>query len=369
MEKPEVITPEVQNDGEQVIKIDVSEAMMKLWENQTKTIVESLLKKMDEKVQGKGVVTVSGNDATKLVEELHKIREPNWKLTEQWTVVIPNLTSYEISAHLRNYVFVSNILNSEGDVANIPYVDDFDFEILGSVGAAFAGETTSIIGTYTTTLYEAGAWTDVGYYLIERIDQNLLEELNSRFAVAAVRAEDKKIMQLISAVTAVSFAGNVTRITATLNAFYSSNITHALNLLMTAGKDVKPGECLLYMTPGCYGALLNEMVASTPMMIAMPSVLQKGFVEELFGVKIVVGGYRPYQQRTNAATGTVDLCFLMRPKRAVALAPKRELLVETQKLVDTRELRITGSHSFAIKILDYKEIVRIWTAQTQLGTS
>jgi hypothetical protein len=54
---------------------------------------------------------------------------------------------------------------------------------------------------------------------------------------------------------------------------------------------------------------------------------------------------------------------LMRGKRAVALAPKRELLIETQKQIATRKLRVSASHTFAIKILDAKEIVRIWTSR------
>jgi hypothetical protein len=53
----------------------------------------------------------------------------------------------------------------------------------------------------------------------------------------------------------------------------------------------------------------------------------------------------------------------MRGKRAVALAPKRELLIETQKQIGQRKLRMSASHTFGIKILDAKEIVRIWTAR------
>ncbi len=86
-------------------------------------------------------------------------------------------------------------------------------------------------------------------------------------------------------------------------------------------------------------------------------------IEEYLGVGIVVGAYRPSQNRTNANTGTVDLCFLMRGKRAVAMAPKRELLIETDEQIATRKLRIAASHTFGVKVLDFKEIVRIWTSR------
>jgi hypothetical protein len=54
---------------------------------------------------------------------------------------------------------------------------------------------------------------------------------------------------------------------------------------------------------------------------------------------------------------------MMRGRRAVALAPKRELLIETDKQIATRKLRIAASHTFGVKILDFKEIVRIWTSR------
>jgi hypothetical protein len=351
-----------ENEKEQVIKIDLSD-LTKLWEAQTKTLVEQLRTK-----EGKGVVSEPKMpNAVKLIESLHKVKEQGWQISEQWTVVIPNYTVNELNAHLRDFVWKSDILKNEpGDQANIPYVMDLDFQILANVGDAFSSETTGLVSSFTTTLYEAGAWSDIDYYLIERIDQNLLEEINSRFAVAAVRAEDKKINILINAGTGTNYAGNVTRLTGTAK-FYSTNIPAAIKLLMGTGKDIKPGDCLLYLTPAAYAALLAEMSASQVISYAVPSIIQKGIIEELFGVKIVVGGYAAYQQRTNAATGTVDLCWLMRPKRAVAIAPKRDLLVETQKQVATRKLRLTASHTFALKILDFKEIVRIWTSNVRAG--
>jgi hypothetical protein len=251
-----------------------------------------------------------------------------------------------------------------GDVLNIPYVSDVDFEQLGSVGNAFAATwaEASLMSSLTTTLYEAGGYSDLSYYLIERFNQNLLEEINSVLAHAAVRSEDKKIMQLVEAITSTNFAGNVTRFTGSAN-FYSSNIPAALKLLLNTGKRVTPDQCVLYLTPAAYGALLTEIMASQVFAFASPNLVNQGIIEKLIGVGIVVGGYRPSQQRTNQATGTVDLCFLMRGKRAIALAPKRDLLIETQKQIATRKLRITSSHTFGIKVLDAKEIVRIWTSR------
>jgi hypothetical protein len=351
------------NDAEgQTITIDLAGLKEALIANQTEQF--KLLKEALQPSQkgGRGLL-MSAEKSEKLIESLHKCRADNWKLAEQWTVAIPNYRTKETAAGLRDFVWVSEILQGEpGDTANIPYVKDADFQQLSSVGDAFSGETTGLVSSVSTTLYEAGLWSDIAYETIEKFDQNCLDELNSMLANAATRSEDAKIMALIEAGTSTNFAGSVDRKTATLY-FYSSNITAALGYLLAAGKNVKPSQCVLYMTPMAYKALLDELCASQVIAHADPKIITTGMIEQLFGVSIVVGGYRTTQQRTNAATGTCDLCFMIRGKRAVALAPKRDLLIETDKQIATRKLRIAASHTFGIKILDFKEIVRIWTSR------
>jgi hypothetical protein len=364
-----------QKQEENPIVLDFSgmkDALVAQQKEMFKGILESL--KPTAPPQGKGLVMPT-EKASKLVESLQQVRKEGWKLEEQWTVVIPGVRTHELRANLRDYVYVSEILKEEpGDVLNVPYVSDVDFQACSAVGDAFTTTwaEASLVSVVTTTMYEAGRYADLSYATIEKINQNLLEEINSVMAVAAVRAEDAKIMSLIEAGTGTNFAGDmrwkggVGKSTGTLWSaaanFYSSNIPQALNILLSKGKRVTPDQCVLYLTPAAYGALLTEIAASQVFAFASPALINQGVVEKLLGVGIVIGGYRPSQQRTNNATGTCDLCFLMRGPRAVILAPKRELLVETQKQIATRKLRITASHTFGVKILDFKEIVRIWTS-------
>lgn len=353
----------------ETIKIDMSDlqsTLKSIFDEQTKQLT-SLLQKKESYEGGKGFQSFKDTEdyaqLAKVAESFKDIKKDDWKMTEQWTVVIPNYTRYEPYAHLRDFVWLQTLLKgNEGDVANIPYVQDVEFEILGAVGNAFSAAWTNLVSSVTTTLYEAGGYYDLPYYLLERINQNLLSEINRVLVVGAIRAEDQEIMTLINAGTSTNFAGNVTRLTASAY-FYASNIPKALNLLMSAGKKVRTSECLLYLTSWAYAALLEELAASQIIAQAQPSIIVQGEIEKYLGVKLVIGGYRPSQQRTNAATGTVDLAFLMRPRRAVALAPKRDILIETDKQIATRALRITASHTFGIKILDFKEIVRIWTSR------
>ena len=357
----------------QEIKLDFSgfkdslvEALTERDKTLVKSIVEELRKSegLEQSRRKKGQLRASGPTQEKLIEQMRKAgKEKNPSvLTEQWTVVIPNYTSKETSAGLRDYVWVDELLKDEqGDVANIPYVKDADFEILAAVGNAFAAETTDLVSSVTTTLYEAGLWTQIPYYILERINQNLLDEINAMLANASVRAEDAKIMALIEAGTSTNFAGDIGRKTGPAY-FYAANIAQSIRSLLNAGKKVRPSEMVVYLTSYAYGALLEELMTNEVIATADPTLIRTGEIEELMGVGIVVGGYRPSQQRTNAHTGTADLCDAMRGKRAVALAPKRELLIETDKATELRKLKITASHTFGVKILDFKEIVRIWTS-------
>jgi len=314
---------------------------------------------------GKGVIEARlPSNASKLIEQFKNVRHAD--ITEQWTIAIPSVTRYEAAAHLRDYVFVTDILKGEaGDTVNIPYVKDLDFEVLAAVGNAFNAETTSWYGTYTTTLKEAGAWSDIEYFNIEKMDANFLDEVNRTLAHAAVRAEDQALMALLVAGTATTFAGDIGSKTGTAK-FYSKWIPQALGKLLAKGKEIHPGDCVLYITARSYVALLEELAGTTATAVAYArsDIIQKGMIEEWLGVKILVGGWKPTQQRTNVATGICELAFLFRAKRCLALAPKRDILIETDRQIAVRELRLTASHTFGVNLLDPSEAVRIWTSQT-----
>jgi len=331
--------------------------------------LEEKLKTPPKDPQGKGVIEARvGSNASKLIEQLRNVRDKGLKITEQWSIAIPAYTAYETAAHMRDYVFVTDVTKGQpGDHVHIPYVKDFDFQVLTNVGDAFTTQTTGIVNATSTTLKEAGAWSDIAYEDIEKIDQNLLDEINRTFAHAAVRAEDKVLIELVSAATGGTFAGQVNRSTATYK-FYANNIPEAIGLLIQAGKEVHPGDCVLYINAIPYSELLKELAASQIIAFARGDIITKGVIEEYLGVKIVVGGEVESFCRTAGATKTCQVAFLMRGKRALALAPKRDILIETDRQIATRKLRITGSHTFGGKLLDPKECVRIF-CNTADGTA
>ena len=100
-------------EEQQSIKIDLSDVtkLMEAWKN-------DIVKEM-KPAEGKGVVSEPNPAQLKLMESLKKVQEQGWRMTEQWTVVIPVYTTHETAAHMRDHVFVSNILQGNpGDVAN-----------------------------------------------------------------------------------------------------------------------------------------------------------------------------------------------------------------------------------------------------------
>lgn len=344
----------------EVIEIDMGsmeeriEGKMKGYFNELKEYYEK--KDKDKDGRGKGVIESRvGPNSTKLIEQLRK-SEHN-EITEQWTVVIPRYTEYEVAAHLRDYVFVSDVVKgSVGEDVNIPYVKDFDFGIKSARDDTIP-EKTGIINAEKTALIMAGAYTDVWYADIEKINQNLLDEVNRVFAHAAVRAEDKSLIDLVNACTTKNFAGVVGT---GGSAFALVHIPQAIGKLIAAGKEVHPGDCVLYLTAHSYGKLLELLAASSVIGFARGDIITKGVVEDYLGVRVLVGGELTYEDYKDG-TATYETNYLFRAKRALALAPKRDILIETDRLIMERQLRVAGSHTYGVLLLDANECVRIWT--------
>jgi HK97 family phage major capsid protein len=348
-------------DGTEIV-LDMGKIFEKL-DEKTKESIEKYTAQLKEYYEkdkdGKAVIQERlGKNTAKLIEQLRNVA--NAAVTESWTITIPNYTTKEIAGHLRDYVWVAEQMSGKkGDIAYIPYVKDFDLTTSSSVGDA-SPEVTSIINETSTTLKEGSAYTQVQYHLLERYDDNLLDTLNATFARAAVRTEDYNLMvALHNASSDTQFAGKTNR--GTYADFDYTFVLDGITALMGAGKDVKPGELVLWIHPKAYGYLLKDIVGTEALTIGRPDIVQKGLMEDFLGVHIVVGGLMPGKARKGTGTGTVYPAYLFRAKRALALAPKRDMLIETDRDVVAKKLKVACSHTFGVKALDFKEAYRIFT--------
>jgi hypothetical protein len=324
---------------------------------------------------GKGIVEAfSPDQKKKLLEEFKKGGMcDTGKIKEQWTICVPKYAVNELAGHLRDYVWVTDAVKGKaGEVVNIPIVKDLDFAHVTPKTGTFTA-TTGLINVLTTTLHESGAYYDAYYGDIEKIDSNMLDELNRVFAHAAVRAEDLDLVALLNTGTTgqfLSYGGGtdslgLSNLQVGTNAsnFTINMVVDALACLMTRGKEVHPGECIMVMRPKHYQYLLKAILASTPIGAARSDVITQGMVESFLGVKIVISHYKTYfHSDAVPAVSSYETVYLLRPKRALALAPKRDILIETDKLVENRQLRIAASHTYGVCAIDYTEVVPIINA-------
>jgi hypothetical protein len=347
---------------------DKASVEMKRYFEELKTVSEA-----KKEANGKGIVEAFEPDRkAKLVEEFQKgERCDAGKIKEQWTICVPKFAQYELAGHLRDFVWVTDAVKGKpGETVNIPYVKDVEFthETTPHTGGSLTG-VTGLINVLTTTLHESGAYYDAYYGDIEKIDSNMLDELNRVFAHAAIRAEDKDLIALIN--TAVTgFFTSKGGDTETAPFFVGTNasqmnanfVVDALGALMRRGHEVHPGECILILRPKHWAALVKNVIGTTSLSASKPSVAQQGVIEDLLGVKIVVTGYPTYWHPYNQnIVSSYEFAYLLRPKRALALAPKRDILIETDKLIKERQLRIAASHTYGVCAVDLTEVMCIKT--------
>jgi hypothetical protein len=339
-------------------RVEVTIDTSKIREEVAETVHRIMEAKDLEKPEGgTGHVSESVDVSERHVEIIENMKKG---IKEQWTVAVPRTTK-EAASHLRDFCFQSNALEGKpGNTVNIPYVTDFDLSLLSAVG----GSTTAItgaIGSVSATIVENHAWHRIGYHTVEEMDSNVLDQINQAFARAAIRGEDQRILNAIHAKPATSFAAVLDH-TDVGTDFQAAWFPEAIEKLMAAGKDVSPGECVCWMTPTMYGALLKELGASTPAAFARPDVMKTGRVTEYMGVNIVVGPKTWFKDALDGEATSRYCAVFARMRRAAVFAPKRDVRLETEKDTTERDYKITGSHTLAVSVVDPKEIVEIVTS-------
>jgi hypothetical protein len=269
-------------------------------------------------------------------------------LREQWEVPV-GLTPAP-GARLRNFVIVSDVIAGEaGDVVTVPYVKDFDLDILTSVGAGLTPKT-GLTGTVQTTLKEGAATTDIPYADIEKMTEAIMGELEGKFEAAAYRAEDKELLDTLYASADVPELDKSAE--SGTNLFPASYIAEALGVMGAQGKEVQADRCVLVVNWACYDYLLRDIAGTQALAYVSPEVVRTGLIAKLMGVAVSIGNYLP---------GTTKYSAYLIHRNAAVLAPKRELLLETERSTRDREVKLTGSHTFGREILDAAAAVEIKT--------
>lgn len=103
--------------GATVLEVDFSDMEKRITES-LKQSQAQLLKSVQESVkakpQGNGIVEAMKQDErANVLEYFENIHSPHGKVHEQWTIVVPVATQYELAGHLRDYVFVSDVVKGK----------------------------------------------------------------------------------------------------------------------------------------------------------------------------------------------------------------------------------------------------------------
>jgi hypothetical protein len=307
--------------------------------------------------KGKGLVAAEAV-STMEVDQRRVLRESvvrrlkGGSLKEQWEAPIGLAPAP--ASRLRNFVIVSEVMAGKaGDTVTVPYVKDFDMDILEEVGHALTPKT-GLTGTVTTDLKEAAATTDVSYADVDKMTEDVMAQLEAKFEQASYRAEDKDLLDLLIADADVPEVDHSSDTTADFKASY---IAEALGKLMGEGKEVNFGDAVVVINAAMYEKLLEDIAGSTALAFARPDAIRDGQIRQLMGVNISTANYLP----TTGTTTKKYSAYLIH-KNALVLAPKRELLIETERNTRDRQVKLTGSHTFGDKILDDKAAVEIKTA-------
>lgn len=273
-------------------------------------------------------------------------------IREQWEapMSIPTAPTAGLAAVVNRSEAVLD--GKPGDTVNIPYVKDFDSDVI-TVGGSLT-EKTSLYATATTTLKEAGAYTQIPYADVEKLTEGILAKIEANAAKSVLRAVDKHILDTLIADANVP---ELDHSTATVY-FDADYIPEAMGKMMAAGKDVQPGDAVLVLNAYQYDALLRDIAASQSLTFARPDVVQDGVVTKFMGVQIVVSNYLPEHDATNHKYSA----YLIH-RDAIVYAPKRELLIETERDTVNRKIKMTWTHTFGVAVVDKNSIVEIKTGK------
>lgn len=287
-------------------------------------------------------------------------------IPEEW---YPELVRLPIGliAHLRDIITVyPQMVGKPGDTFHVPKITTPEFSPL-TAGTAPA-DVTHTISSLDVTFNEYGAKQKVDDDVIEDITGDVLEAIEQGFVDAALLKEDELIMDALDAVSAGSLAGTIYGGNATSEATVDSSdifdedlIADAIRLLDDGGYDTTPGNLVCVLAPVQYLRMMKDTEFKQANVFGSRELIETGQIPGWLGVELVKCG----KINTGSGAGSPAITTYhawVFAKNAVALVPKRELRIETDRKVEERQSLFMGTHRFGEGVLLPAACVRIITA-------
>ena len=213
----------------------------------------------------------------------------------------------------------------------------------------------------TATPAIRGGVQRIGYSQLEDIPA-LTNAINQSFALEAISDEENLLHAEFDSITPTNWVNGNSGATITDDDVAGMTLTgvglvHAKKKIAEQGYDVS--DLVFLCDPKAYAELLTDSNISTFTQQGNAGITQKGQLEELYGISIVVSNNIVNQN--NSTNDTLrNILFV---KGAFGIASGRDLSMESQRDNAVQQVIISGTQRLAVKCIDEKQVCRVSTAQ------
>ncbi len=280
----------------------------------------------------------------------------------------------DLPANLRRFVQVKEIPRGAKRI-NFTTITTAEFGSLTEDTAP--SDATQTITEISATPTETGAKQRVSYITMESATPDVVSAVERSFQAAALLDEDKTILTALDNDTpaATVFGG-----TATAESQLTSSMTFTPALLATSltdiqeqGYSISPGDLVIALHPVQYDALLTNTAISQYLYFGSVGPIQQAVIPQLYGIDIVRSTKVPTGTGSGSPVPTTyhAQVFLKATAKsdpnglgiggAVGLGISRDLMVETWRKIDERDLYIVASHRIAAAVIQPLATVHVYT--------
>lgn len=254
-----------------------------------------------------------------------------------------------------------------GDTLHIPRITTPAF---GSLTAGTApADQTHTIDKIDITLSEYGGGQTINYDVLEDMVGDVVSKINDGYVEAALQSEDSYILDALDAALT---AGTITNVvyggSAASEAALVSTDTFTEDLISKAQQEVEidkfrmnPGDWFVVMGIKQYGDLSRRDQFKQANVFGTRQLIETGKLPGWIGGELLKSSEINTGTGAGSPAATTYHAYACR-KDAFGFAPKRELMVETDRAIKKRQLDLMASHRFGGELVLPDAVCAIITA-------
>lgn len=301
---------------------------------------------LDEPARRNEAVTVTGGDMPQnFANQIHRI------------------PGGQIPLNVRPYTNFVDLTNQ--DRANWYKIDKTTVYTMAEGTEPTASSQT--VTKITATPIIRVAYQKIGYTQIENAPFDLVQSVQDHMALNLINDEATDMLTTVyDVVTPSNWVNANTGATISTSddiasmTFKREGLVAAKRMLANQGHDVRPGNLVLFLHPKAYQELMLDTNLNNYYQWAMPGITQRGILESLYGVDLVVANQ--ITAKTNTTTNTYRNVLAVKGV-GFGLASARDITFEAQKRNEIQQILITATQRVKSAVLDETATVRISSGQ------